>query len=168
MSSALAEFNALPTEKAFAQALHFCGSESWADSMVAGRPFGDVQAVHAAAERLWAAATRQDRREAFAAHPLIGDVAHLRQKFATVARSEQGRVMAADEQVLAELAKLNQAYFDRHGFIFIIFATGKSAAQMLAALQSRLDNSTADEIENASAEQAKITRLRINQTFLGD
>ena len=123
----VAEFNALPTEKAFVQALHFCGSESWAESMVAGRPFGDAGARRC--QRLWAAATRQDRREAFAAHRLL-EISPSAAEICDCARSEQGQVMAADEQVLAGV---NQAYFDRHGFIFIIFATGKGAAQMLAA-----------------------------------
>ncbi|HBL20462.1 MAG TPA: OHCU decarboxylase, partial [Alteromonas mediterranea] len=59
----------------------------------------------------------------------------------------------------------NQAYLDKHGFIFIICATGLSAQTMLEALQARLPNSTQQEIVNAAAEQIKITLLRINKSI---
>ena len=52
---------------------------------------------------------------------------------------------------------------ERHGFIFIVCATGKSAAEMLAILQGRVGNATPAEIENAAGEQRKITAIRINK-----
>jgi 2-oxo-4-hydroxy-4-carboxy-5-ureidoimidazoline decarboxylase len=44
-----------------------------------------------------------------------------------------------------------------------VCATGKSAAEMLALLQARLRHSPAQEIHVAMAEQAKITRLRLEK-----
>ena len=56
---------------------------------------------------------------------------------------------------------------DKFGFIFIVFATGKSAQQMLDLLQARLPNDRETELLNAATEQNKITRLRL-QKLLGD
>lgn len=43
-------------------------------------------------------------------------------------------------QVFQQLAALNKAYKEKHGFIFIVCASGKSAVEMLAAIKQRLPN----------------------------
>jgi len=65
--------------------------------------------------------------------------------------------------VLRELALGNIRYQERFGHIFIVFATGKTAQEMLALLRLRLANDAEDEIKLAAAEQAKITRLRLER-----
>ena len=65
--------------------------------------------------------------------------------------------------MLETLAALNREYEARFGFIYIVCATGKTAEEMLAILESRLQNSASDEIRCAAAEQAKITRLRLEK-----
>ena len=90
----------------------------------------------------------------------------LRKKYAStkgLASNEQSGVNSADEQTLIDLANANDEYFEKNGFIFIVYATGKSAAQMLAILQGRLPNDRATEIKNAAVEQSKITALRLNK-----
>jgi len=62
---------------------------------------------------------------------------------------------------LQRLKTLNDQYLDRFGFIFIVCATGKSADEMLALLEARIDNDRDEEIQNAAREQAKITHLRL-------
>ncbi len=62
-----------------------------------------------------------------------------------------------------KLAALNQAYFDKFGWIFIVCATGKSAEEMLSLLQARLPNQPEDELRIAAAEQNKITLLRLRK-----
>ncbi|HBS41867.1 MAG TPA: OHCU decarboxylase, partial [Oceanospirillales bacterium] len=49
------------------------------------------------------------------------------------------------------------------GFIFIVFATGKSAAEMLDILKERLPNPRDKEIQNAADNQQKITALRLKK-----
>ena len=61
------------------------------------------------------------------------------------------------------LRAANDRYFDRFGYIFIVCATGKSADEMLALLQARLDNDPARELAIAAAEQALITHLRLEK-----
>ena len=68
---------------------------------------------------------------------------------------------------LNALKRLNDDYLKRHGFIFIVFATGKSAAEMLELAEERIKNPKRVEIENAAAEQAKITRLRLERWISG-
>jgi 2-oxo-4-hydroxy-4-carboxy--5-ureidoimidazoline (OHCU) decarboxylase len=68
--------------------------------------------------------------------------------------------------VAARLAELNELYFERFGFIFILFATGRTAPEVLAALEERVVGTREEEIQNAAREQAKITRLRIGKWLL--
>jgi 2-oxo-4-hydroxy-4-carboxy-5-ureidoimidazoline decarboxylase len=65
--------------------------------------------------------------------------------------------------VLAELAEANRAYLERHGFLFIVCATGRTAETMLAELRARTPSSLADELRTAAEEQIKITRLRLGK-----
>ncbi len=69
----------------------------------------------------------------------------------------------ADAETLAALAAENQAYFERFAHIFIVCATGKSAAEMLSLLRARIGNDPAHELHVAAEEQRKITRLRLEK-----
>lgn len=134
--------------------------------MADARPFSTVEDMHQAALDIWADLTERDYLQAFEGHPKIGDVNSLRKKYAStkgLASNEQSGVNSADEQTLIDLANANDEYFEKNGFIFIVYATGKSAAQMLAILQARLPNDRATEIKNAAVEQSKITALRLNK-----
>jgi 2-oxo-4-hydroxy-4-carboxy-5-ureidoimidazoline decarboxylase len=161
----LAELNALAESDARAEFLKCCGSHRWADAMAARRPFADNASLAAAADDLWSAASRDDRLEAFAAHPKIGaDVAALRARFAhtaTWSSQEQGGMSGAAEATIQRLAELNRVYDKRFGHIFIVCATGKSADEMLAILESRIDNRPEDELRIAAEEQRKIMHLRL-------
>lgn len=162
----LGRFNALTPNEA-ASLLQQCNAAiKWYEAMVAARPFSDIAAMKAAAAKIWAALGESDYLQAFEAHPMIGDVDSLRKKYAStkaLASGEQAGATGADEGVLLELAELNRFYLDKFGFIFIVFATGKSAAEMLALLKARMGNTRDQEITNAAGEQLKITLLRIDK-----
>lgn len=162
--SIAAKLNALAADDARTALTNCCAATAWVNDMFAASPFADDEAVFAACNNTAAALTESDWLEAFAAHPLIGDVDSLRKKYAATKRlaaGEQSGVDAASEGALRELAELNHTYLARFGFIFIVFATGKTADEMLAILKSRIDNGREQEIANAAAEQLKITRLRL-------
>jgi 2-oxo-4-hydroxy-4-carboxy-5-ureidoimidazoline decarboxylase len=55
----------------------------------------------------------------------------------------------------------NRAYEERFGHVFLICATGLSAAEMLAALRERLGNDVEAERAAVRAELAKIVDLRL-------
>lgn len=86
------------------------------------------------------------------------------QAFGQLSQGEQAAALSsADPQVFEELAALNKAYKAKHGFIFIICASGKSAGEMLRAIQARLPNSPYTELGAAAREQMKITQLRLEK-----
>lgn len=144
-----------------------CGSTRWVQAMVAARPFTDESSVFVASTQAEAEMSREDWLEAFSHHPRIGaDVEALRQKFAATANwsaGEQAGVTGADEATLQALAAGNRAYEARFGHIFIVCASGLTAAEMLARLQARMENEIDEELKIAAAEQAKITRLRLQK-----
>ena len=125
--------------------------------MLRQRPFKSADEVFASAERIWNDLGREDWLEAFAAHPRIGE-----QKDAQSAQEQAGALAAGDE-VKAKLAGVNRAYEARFGWIYLVCATGKSAEEMLALAESRLHNDLETELRVAAAEQAKITKLRIEK-----
>ena len=137
-----------------------CGSTRWIARMVARRPFGSQPALLSAARQEWFALSKSDWLEAFSHHPKIGDTNALRQRFTTthdLSEREQAGVRGASEETLATLAERNRAYEDRFGYIFIVCATGLTAEEMLARLESRLGNNPSVEIGIAAEEQVKIT-----------
>jgi 2-oxo-4-hydroxy-4-carboxy-5-ureidoimidazoline decarboxylase len=162
----LARVNGLPASEARDALLRCCGSSRWAAALVAQRPFADADALFSAAETVWNSLSPDDWLEAFRHHPRIGDKEALRERFQATrgwAEAEQAGARAASEPVLDALAAGNRDYEERFGYIFIVCATGKSADEMLALLRSRLAHPAEDEIRVAAAEQARITRLRLEK-----
>jgi len=159
--------NALPEAAAREALERCCGSSRWVAELLAERPFESDVALFAAADRVWAALGRDDYLEAFAHHPQIGaSLAELRARFAATSvwsNQEQSGVRGADESTLEALCAKNAQYLARFGYIFIVCASGKSAREMLSLLDARLDNAAEVELRLAAAEQAKITRLRLEK-----
>jgi 2-oxo-4-hydroxy-4-carboxy-5-ureidoimidazoline decarboxylase len=159
--------NALDRGGAAAVLGRCCGARRWVEAMLARRPFPSDGALLDAAEQEWQGMERADLLEAFAHHPPIGaSLDDLRARFPATSswsRQEQAQVEGASDAVLEALRAANQAYQARFGFIFIVCATGKSAGEMLALLQARLSNPAERELAVAAAEQAQITRLRLQK-----
>lgn len=160
----LSRLDAAPVAEARADLLRCCGATRWVEAMLGRRPFADQSSMLAAAEDSFRGLRRDDWLEAFAHHPRIGDLDGLRARFASTrawAAGEQAGAASADEDVLRALATGNQEYEERFGHIFIVCATGKTAAEMLGLLQERLPNPPETELRIAAGEQEKITRLRL-------
>jgi OHCU decarboxylase len=158
----LIELNDLPAAGAERALLACCGSRAWAAAMAARRPFASLDALLAAADEEWRALPEADRREAFAAHPRIGERGGARSE------REQAGVRGAAAATLAELAEGNRAYEERFGHVFLICASGRSAEEMLAALHERIGNAPDVELAITAEEQRKITRLRLRAELGGD
>lgn len=101
-----------------------------------------------------AALTEEEKLEALAAHPAIG------QRHGLSARSaaEQG----ADDgpATVAELEELNRRYEDRFGFRFVVFVNGRSKAEIVPVLHERLERSREEELGTALGELVAIARDR--------
>lgn len=153
----LARLNRLHREEAERELLACCGSRRWAAALAAGRPYPTRRALLEAAERAWWALDERDWAEAFAAHPRIGE------PDGATARREQQAVATASAETLAALAEANRRYERRFGHVYLVFASGRSAGELLDVLQERLRNDPRTELRVAAGEQARITRLRLER-----
>jgi OHCU decarboxylase len=158
-----------PTE-ATAEFLKCCGSEVWARKMTESRPFENLEQLTVRAGEIWWTLDRNDWLEAFRSHPKIGEkkaTESVSQQSLAWSGKEQSGVKDASQQVLSELALLNEQYDERFGFIFIVCATGKTSDEMLAILRSRLGNNAETEIRIAASEQERITEIRLAKLVSG-
>jgi 2-oxo-4-hydroxy-4-carboxy-5-ureidoimidazoline decarboxylase len=155
--------NELSEPEARATFLTCCGAQRWAQQMAARRPYPDEGHVLDAAKGIWRGLAKADWLQAFAAHPQIGDQPPRSSETAAWSANEQAGVTRAADATRAALAEGNRRYQTKFGWIFIVCATGKSAVEMLALLQQRLNNDPADELRIAAAEQEKITLVRLHK-----
>lgn len=143
-----------------------CGASNWVQRMLPFIPADDLVELLNDAEEQWGLCSEEDWKEAFTHHPKIGDTDSLKKKFATTATwalGEQSGASNASDEIINDLALGNRLYEEKFGYIFIVCATGKSAYEMLALLQKRLNNNPEDEIKIAADEQNKITLLRLQK-----
>lgn len=167
----LTRWNHLPPDQAVKVILPCCGSKAWAREMVARRPFADDAALLAASSEVWRGLSRSDWMEAFQSHPRIGESRPASPLSTPSAPSqsvewsaqEQQKVGDADEGVKIALADANREYERRFDRIFIVCATGKSAAEILEILQRRLTNDADTELHEAAEQQRQITQIRLRK-----
>jgi OHCU decarboxylase len=134
-----------------------CGSTAWAQEMSA-HAFPNTKEIFATGDSIWRSLTPEDWQEAFRAHPKIGDRGNHQWS-----REEQAAARHASEATLHELRKLNIAYEERFGYIFIICANGRSAHSILEALKGRMGNNPDEEIKIAAGQQLEIIHLRLKR-----
>jgi 2-oxo-4-hydroxy-4-carboxy-5-ureidoimidazoline decarboxylase len=159
----LAEWNRLPDADAQRELLTCCASPRWAATVTSGRPYGDAAAVLAAGQQALEGLDWTDVRAALDAHPRIGERMAAQGREADWSRREQAGARAADAATAADLVEANKAYEERFGHVFLIFATGRSAGEMLAAARERLANDEPTERAVVRGELAKITKLRMER-----
>lgn len=138
--------------------LSCCASKRFASVLASERPFASGAALMTRARSLIASFSEAELLEAFAAHPRIGE-----KKADRASTEEQARAQASSAQALEALAEANRAYEAKHGFVFLICATGKSAEEVLAAAQKRVQNTREIELKTAANELAEIAVLRLRK-----
>jgi 2-oxo-4-hydroxy-4-carboxy-5-ureidoimidazoline decarboxylase len=155
----LARLNAAGEDAARAAFAGVCAATAWAERMTAGRPYPDLPGLLAAGDAAVAALDAAALGEALAGHPPIG-----RPRPGDPASAREQRGMAgASAELRAEMLRLNLAYQERHGHVFLICATGMDAASMRDALLARTDNPPGREREIVRTELAKINRIRLTR-----
>jgi len=159
----LAEFNKLATDQAERELRTCCASAAWTAAMASGRPYPDRDALLATAEEALAALDWAGIKEALDAHPRIGERASGGGREAAWSRGEQSGMDAATDEVRADLVTANHAYEERFGHVFLIFATGRTDTDMLAAARERLGNSEEKEREVVRGELGRIVALRLTK-----
>ena len=161
--SSLETFNALPAELARRQLLACCSADRWADEIASGRPYASAEEILARSDTSVAGLSQADLEQALAGHPRIGSAG-------ADARSqrEQAGVQAADQATIQALADGNEAYERRFGHIYLVCATGRNAADLLALLRERLGNDPETEWGVVRRELGKINRIRLTRLLEGD
>lgn len=142
----------------------WCAARRYVDAMMAHGRFPTVHGLLVASLEALDGLSEPDWLEAFDGHPKLGEAKQAARADAEGARlssQEQSGVQAAAAATLARLAEGNAAYAARHGFIFILFASGRTAGEVLGELEARIDAPRAVELERAAGEQRKITQRRI-------
>ena len=163
MSGRLSEFNQMSQEQAIEDLMLCCASPRWARGVASGRPYPDVATATDAATHALAALDWPEVSLALTAHPRIGQRPSGTGRDVAWSRREQASVDHADAAVLEQLAETNRAYEERFDRVFLIFATGRSAAEMLAEAWRRLRNDEDAERAVVRRELAKIVRLRLER-----
>ncbi len=161
--SGLGWFNALPEGEAVRELAACCAAPGWAGTVAAGRPYSTVERLTAAARTALADLDWTRVAAALAAHPRIGERSAGAGRDAAWSRREQAGVAGADADVRIALAAANRAYEERFDRVFLIFATGRTPDEMLAAARERLGNDEETERRVVRAELAKITELRVRR-----
>jgi 2-oxo-4-hydroxy-4-carboxy-5-ureidoimidazoline decarboxylase len=102
---------------------------------------------------------QDDWLQAFTAHAAIGAPRPGDRQGA----GEQAAVAAAGGELLDALRDGNERYRQRFGHVFLVRARGRSAGELLAALNERIENAPEQELANGAAAQRQITELRLTE-----
>jgi 2-oxo-4-hydroxy-4-carboxy-5-ureidoimidazoline decarboxylase len=164
----LSAWNGLDQDAAAEAILPCNGSRAWAEALAAQRPFDTPFDLTCTADIVWRGLAPADWQQAFDSHPRIGE---QKAKAATAtslqwSSGEQSAAQLSDETQDA-LASANREYEAAFGRIFIVCATGKTAAEMLALLRLRLGNDPATELREAAEQQRQITQIRLRKWLTG-
>lgn len=142
-----------------------CASSAWLVAVTAGRPYRTLDALVERSDGALAQLDWQDVEEALAAHPRIGERRVGADREAAWSRQEQSAAADADAATTEDLVAGNLAYEERFGHVFLIRASGRSVAEMLAQLRERLRHDVETERGVVRGELAAIVRLRLAKAF---
>ena len=158
--------NEAEPETAERELMACCAARRWADELIVRRPYLDVATLEQVSDTIFAELGWGDVQEALAAHPRIGERADGDGAEARWSRAEQSAAATGDEDVNARLHAASLAYEEHFGWVFLIFATGLSAQQILDALHERMDNDEQTEHAVVRDELRKIAHLRLRTLAL--
>lgn len=164
MTPGLAEFNRGNDADLRTALSSCCAAQSWVARVLAGRPYADEAELFAVADAATAELDSTGLEQALGGHPRIGERSpeHGAQaRAASWSRQEQAGVASADAELLAQLAAANVAYEQRFGHVYLVCASGRSAAELLEVCRVRLEHDPATERGVVLDELAKINRLRL-------
>ena len=136
----------------------------WVDELEGGRPYAGWPALRVAAEESAAALTDGELVAALARHPRIGERAGADHD-AQHSEREQAGVDPADDEVARRLAAGNAAYERRFDRVFLVRAAGRSAGEILAELDRRLDNDDEAERDETVRQLGEIAVRRLESTI---
>jgi 2-oxo-4-hydroxy-4-carboxy-5-ureidoimidazoline decarboxylase len=139
-----------------------CAADAWVTALLDAQPYASEDELAAASDAATVALDEAGLAQALAGHPRIGERAE-----SAWSRQEQSGMADADARIRAELAAANAEYERRFGHVYLVCASGRSAAELLAVCRARLGNDPATERGVVLDELAKINRLRLAKLVEG-
>jgi 2-oxo-4-hydroxy-4-carboxy-5-ureidoimidazoline decarboxylase len=159
-------FNSLPAVRLEEDLLACCAAPAWGAAVVAKRPYRERSEIIATADAAARDLTWAEVLVGLSAHPRIGERAAGDSKEAAWSRREQSAAArSADEVTKAALIEANHAYEEKFGHVFLIFASGRSQEEILAAARQRLANDEETERAVVRDELRKIALLRLERVL---
>jgi 2-oxo-4-hydroxy-4-carboxy-5-ureidoimidazoline decarboxylase len=128
------------------------------------RPFGSVDALHAAMVWVVEHSPRAARLELIRAHPDLAGKAAIAGALTPESTREQ-TAAGLDRLTPAQyerITTLTAAYLERFGFPFVVCAREHTADSIIATAAARLEARPDEEEQTALSEIAKIARLRLD------
>jgi OHCU decarboxylase len=128
------------------------------------RPFGSVDALHAAMVWVVEHSPRAARLELIRAHPDLAGKAAIGGALTPESTREQAAA-GLDRLTPAQyerITTLTAAYRERFGFPFVVCAREHTADSIIATAAARLEARPDEEEQTALSEIAKIARLRLD------
>ena len=157
----LAWFNGTGQQDAQNALLACAAVPRWASEVAARRPYPTVEAALEAARTAAVPWTDEEVEMALSRHPRIGEQARSHDVDADHSRREQAGVDITGAEVRRRLEAGNRAYEERFDRVFLIRAAGRSAADILQALEQRLANDPVTEREVVAEQLREIAVLRL-------
>lgn len=163
----LCRVNSLPRPELVKQLLACLDVPRWADEIADRRPFATTAELYEAADAAAPELTEEEIHSALAAHPRIGERSEGADTSSSWSRGEQAGVDSADAELTRALHEGNRSYEQRFGHVYLVCASGRSGAELLEVLRSRLDNDRDTETRVVTGELRKIARLRLAKVVEG-
>ena len=160
----LAQLNAMDRSAFVSQVGWAYEHSAWvAEGAWEDRPFRTIDDLYTAMERVVRSATPQKQLALIQAHPDLAGRFRSASELTVASRREQTE--AGLDQLTAteaeQMARNNERYREKFGFPFILCARLNNAESIREALEKRLENSRAQEIDVALGEISKIGRWRL-------
>ena len=166
MTVSLTDFNDAADQELRGRLASCCAAESWVERVLSGRPYEGEAELLAVSDEATAALDDTGLDQALAGHPRIGDRPSQHagaDRAGAWSLQEQAGVATAGADVLAELAVANAEYERLFGHVYLVCASGRSAAELLDVCRVRLENDSVTERGVVLNELAKINRLRLSK-----
>ena len=129
------------------------------------QPFASRDELHRVMVKAVRQASRDERLKLLRQHPELAGREAAQDTLTKASKSEQAGAGLdhCSEDELKRLKHLNQAYYTRFKFPFIIAVTGLDKHQIMAAMERRLENDADSEFATALGEVEKIALIRLEK-----
>ncbi|MDQ0730629.1 2-oxo-4-hydroxy-4-carboxy-5-ureidoimidazoline decarboxylase [Arthrobacter sp. B1I2] len=160
-SMKLAEFNTADPAAAQATLRPCIDVSRWVEAVAGARPYATREQLLDFATQAASPFTHAEIEAAMAHHPRIGERPTAAGTEASMSRSEQAGVDPADAAAAEALARGNREYEEKFGRVFLIRAAGRTAPEILQALNQRLAHSPKEEDTIVAQQLREIAVLRL-------